>query len=119
MARKAVKLDKIIIIVEKPIFYMSQILTFSMKNRHLSKAIASQKFYEFRIKLKAKCDENGIELRIVDRFYPSSKLCHCCGSIKKDLKLSDRVYKCSCGYVEDRDFNASLNLRDAMTYEIA
>ena len=90
-----------------------------MKNRYLSKAVASQKFYEFRTKLKAKCDDHGIELRNVDRFYPSSKKCHCCGCIKKDLKLSDRIYKCACGYVEDRDFNASLNLRDATTYEVA
>ena len=90
-----------------------------MKNRHLSKAVASQKFYEFRTKLKAKCDENGIELRVVDRWYPSSKICHCCGTIKKDLKLSDRIYQCGCGYIEDRDFNASLNLRDALIYEIA
>ena len=90
-----------------------------MKNRHLSKAVSSQKFYEFKAKLKIKCGDKGIELRVVDRFYPSSKLCHCCGSIKKDLKLSDRIYKCDCGYIEDRDFNASLNLRDATTYEIA
>ena len=90
-----------------------------MKNRHLSKAIASQKFYEFRAKLKTKCDDNGIELRIVDRWYPSSKMCHCCGHVSKDLKLSDRMYRCACGYVEDRDFNASLNLRDAETYAIA
>ena len=90
-----------------------------MKNRHLSKAVASQKFCEFRTKLKMKCEENGIELRVVDRFYPSSKLCHCCGSLKKDLKLSDRIYKCICGYVEDRDLNASLNLRDAKTYQVA
>lgn len=90
-----------------------------MKNRHLSKAIASQKFYEFRTKLKAKCNENDIELRIVDRWYPSSRMCHCCGAIKKDLKLSDRIYCCNCGYVEDRDFNAALNLRDALTYKIA
>ena len=90
-----------------------------MKNRHLSKAVVSQKFYEFRTKLKNKCDENGIELRIVDRMYPSSKLCHCCGTIKKDLKLSDRIYKCDCGYMADRDYNASLNLRDAITYTIA
>ena len=90
-----------------------------MKNRHLSKAVASQKFYEFRTKLKNKSDENGIELRIVDRMYPSSKLCHCCGAIKKDLKLSDRIYKCDCGYMADRDYNASLNLRDAITYTIA
>ena len=90
-----------------------------MKNRHLSKAVASQKFREFRTKLKVKCEENSIELRVVDRFYPSSKLCHCCGSLKKDLKLSDRIYKCICGYVEDRDLNASLNLRDAKTYQVA
>ena len=90
-----------------------------MKNRHLSKAVASQKFYEFRTKLKNKCDENGIELRVVDRWYPSSKICHCCGCIKTDLKLSDRIYKCDCGYIEDRDFNAALNLRDAITYEVA
>ena len=90
-----------------------------MKNRHLSKAVASQKFYEFKTKLEAKCKENGIELRIVDRWFPSSKTCHCCKSIKKDLKLSDRIFRCDCGYIEDRDFNAALNLRDATTYEVA
>ena len=90
-----------------------------MKNRHLSKAVASQKFYEFRTKLKTKCAEYGIELRVVDRWYPSSRICHCCSSIKKDLKLSDRIYRCTCGYIEDRDLNAALNLRDAETYEVA
>lgn len=90
-----------------------------MKNRHLSKAVTSQKFYETRIKLKAKCEENGIELRIADRWFPSSKLCHECGCIKKDLKLSDRIYKCDCGYKNDRDLNAALNLRDTMIYKIA
>uniref|UniRef100_UPI0022E6830A RNA-guided endonuclease InsQ/TnpB family protein n=1 Tax=Catenibacterium mitsuokai TaxID=100886 RepID=UPI0022E6830A len=88
-------------------------------NRHLSKAVASQKFYEFKTKLEAKCREYGIELRIVDRWFPSSKTCHCCKHIKKDLKLSDRVFRCDCGYIEDRDFNAALNLRDATTYEVA
>ena len=90
-----------------------------MKNKHLSKAVASQKFYEFRTKLQAKCKENGIELRVVDRWYPSSKTCHCCGAIRKDLKLSDRIFECDCGYIEDRDFNAALNLRDATAYEVA
>ena len=90
-----------------------------MKNRHLSKAVASQKFYEFRIKLQAKCTENGIELRVADRWYPSSKTCHYCKNIRKDLKLSDRIFKCDCGYIEDRDLNAALNLRDATTYEVA
>lgn len=90
-----------------------------MRNRHLSKAVASQKFYEFRRKLEGKGKEWGIELRMVDRWYPSSKLCHNCGKIKKDLKLSDREYRCECGYRADRDYNASLNLRDAKTYKIA
>lgn len=91
-----------------------------MKNRHLSKSIAQQKFFEFRVKLLAKCNEYGIELRVADRFYPSSKTCHRCGCIKSDLKLSDRIYTCSeCGYTADRDFNASLNLRDCQTYRIA
>ena len=90
-----------------------------VKNKHLSKAVASQKFYAFRTKLQAKCKERGIELRVVDRWYPSSKTCHCCGAIRKDLKLSDRIFRCDCGYIEDRDFNAALNLRDATTYEVA
>ena len=90
-----------------------------MKNRCLSKAVASQKFYEFRKRLKAKCDEKGIELRVADRFYPSSKTCHHCGSVRKNLKLSDRIYRCECGYVADRDLNAALNLKDAKTYRIA
>ena len=109
------------IVKTKPSYITIEDLNVSgmMKNRHLSKSVASQKFYEFRSRLKAKCDDNGIELRVVDRFYPSSKICHCCGRIKKDMKLSDRVYRCPCGYVEDRDLNASLNLRDAVTYEIA
>lgn len=116
-------INKIIaeIVKTKPSFITIEDLNVSgmMKNRHLSKAVASQKFYEFRTRLKAKCNDNGIELRVADRFYPSSKLCHCCGQIKKDLKISDRIYRCACGYVEDRDFNASLNLRDAVTYEVA
>lgn len=90
-----------------------------MKNRHLSKAVASQKFYEFRTKLEAKCKELGMELRMVDRWYPSSKLCHACGCVKRDLNLSDREYICKCGYRADRDYNASLNLRDAVSYKIA
>ena len=89
-----------------------------MKNRCLSKAVASQKFYEFRKRLKAKCDEKGIELRVADRFYPSSKTCHHCGSIRKNLKLSDRIYRCECGYVADRDLKTELNLKDNKTYKI-
>ncbi len=108
------------IVKTKPSYISIEDLNVSgmMKNRHLAKAVASQKFYEFRTKLKAKCDENGIPLRVVDRWYPSSKMCHCCGSMKKDLKLSDRIYRCTCGYIADRDFNASLNLRDVKTYKV-
>jgi len=90
-----------------------------MKNKHLARSVAQQKFYEFRVKLEHKCKQTGIELRVVDTFYPSSKLCHNCGKIKSDLKLSDRVYTCECGYVADRDYNASLNLRDAVIYKIS
>lgn len=91
-----------------------------MRNRHLSKSVSQQKFFEFRTKLANKCREYDIELRIVDRFFPSSKTCSCCGSIKQDLKLSDRTYKCeSCGMELDRDYNASLNLKYATTYKLA
>ena len=109
------------IVKTKPSYITIEDLNVSgmMKNKHLSKAVASQKFYEFRTKLQAKCNENGIELRVVDRWFPSSKTCHCCGAIKKDLKLSNRTFTCDCGYIEDRDFNAALNLRDATTYEVA
>ena len=90
-----------------------------MKNRHLSKAIQEQNFFEIRTKLINKCKESNIELRIVDTFYPSSKTCSCCGSIKKDLKLNDRIYKCSnCGIEIDRDYNASINLEKAQVYKI-
>ena len=90
-----------------------------MKNKHLSKAIQEQNFYSIRTKLMNKCKERNIELRLVDTFYPSSKTCSCCGSIKKDLKLNNRIYKCSnCGLEIDRDYNASINLEKAQVYKI-
>ncbi|WP_341473282.1 transposase [Clostridium perfringens] len=109
------------IIKQKPSYITIEDLNVKgmMKNKHLSKAIASQKFFEFKTKLMSKCKQNDVELRIVDRFYPSSKTCSQCGEIKKDLKLSDRVYKCSCGLVIDRDLNASINLKNAKEYKIA
>ena len=82
-----------------------------MKNRHLSKAVQQQKLYEFRRQIEYKSVWNNIPVIIADRFFPSSKLCSCCGNIKKDLKLSDRIYKCECGNVIDRDYQASLNLK--------
>ena len=90
-----------------------------MKNKHLSKAIQEQNFYAIRTKLINKCKERKIELRLVDTFYPSSKTCSCCGEIKKDLKLNDRIYKCcNCGLEIDRDYNASINLEKANIYKV-
>lgn len=109
------------IINRKPKFITVEDLNVNgmIKNKHLSKSIQEQCFYEFYRQLEYKTKWNNIELRVVDRFYPSSKICHNCGAIKKDLKLSDRIYECECGYIEDRDYNASLNLRDATEYKIA
>jgi putative transposase len=91
-----------------------------MKNRHLARAIAQQCFNQFRVKLTNKCHIYGIELRVVDRFYPSSKMCSECGSINKNLQLSDRTYICTeCGCVLDRDKNASINLANAKIYNVA
>lgn len=81
-----------------------------MKNKHLSDSVRKQGFYEFKRQLEYKCKFRGIELILADRFYPSSKTCSQCGEVKKDLKLKDRVYKCSCGLIIDRDLNASINL---------
>lgn len=101
------------IVNRKPKFICIEDLNVSgmMKNRHLSKAVQNQGFFEFRKQLEYKCEDNGIQLIVADRFYPSSKQCSCCGNIKKDLKLSDRIYRCDCGNVIDRDFQASLNLK--------
>lgn len=101
------------IVNRKPKFICIEDLNVSgmMKNKHLAKAVQQQSFFEFRRQLTYKCEDNGIQLIVADRFYPSSKLCSCCGNIKKGLKLSDRVYRCECGNVIDRDFQASLNLK--------
>ena len=109
------------IIKQKPSYITIEDLNVKgmMKNKHLSKAVASQKFFKFICKLASKCKENNIELRVVDRFYPSSKTCSNCGKIKKDLKLKDRIYNCSCGLSIDRDLNASINLKNAKEYKIA
>ena len=101
------------IIKRKPSFICIEDLNVSgmMKNKHLSKAVQQQGFYEFRRQIQYKSEWNNIPVIIVDRFFPSSKLCSCCGGIKKDLKLSDRIYRCDCGNIIDRDYQASLNLK--------
>ncbi|MCB6489545.1 MULTISPECIES: RNA-guided endonuclease InsQ/TnpB family protein, partial [Dorea] len=101
------------IVNRKPRFICIEDLNVSgmMKNRHLSKAVQEQGFFGFRKQLEYKCNDKGILFIVADRFYPSSKLCSCCGNIKKDLKLSDRVYRCECGNMIDRDFQASINLK--------
>lgn len=109
------------IMKRKPSFIVLEDLNVQgmIKNRHLSRAIAAQRFSYFRTKLTIKAKQIGIEVRIVDRFYPSSKKCSCCGQIKRDLKLKDRIYRCGCGFELDRDLNAAINLRNATEYEIA
>ena len=101
------------IIKRKPSFICIEDLNISgmMKNKHLSKVVQQQGFYEFRRQIEYKSAWNTIPVIIADRFFPSSKLCSCCGTIKKDLKLSDRIYKCECGNVIDRDYQAALNLK--------
>ena len=109
------------IVRRKPSFIVLEDLNVRgmMKNRHLSRAIASQRFSYFRLKLTIKAKQSGIEVRIVDRFYPSSKKCSCCGRIKRDLKLKDRMYRCECGLNLDRDLNAAINLKNATEYKLA
>ena len=101
------------IIKRKPSFICIEDLNVSgmMRNKHLSKSIQQQGFYEFRRQIKYKARWNNIPVITADRFFPSSKLCSCCGEIKKDLRLSDRIYRCDCGNIIDRDFQASLNLK--------
>lgn len=101
------------IVKRKPSFICMEDLNISgmMKNKRLSKAVQQQGFYEFRRQIEYKSEWNNISVIIADRFFPSSKLCSCCGNIKKDLKLSDRIYKCECGNIIDRDYQASLNLK--------
>ena len=101
------------IIKRKPSFICIEDLNVSgmMKNKHLSEAIQQQSFYEFRRQIEYKARWNNIPVIIADRFFPSSKLCSCCGKINKDLKLSDRIYQCDCGNLIDRDYQASLNLK--------
>ena len=104
----------------KPNFIVLEDLNVSgmMKNRHLSRAITQQRLFHFRTKLTVKAKQLGIEVRIVDRFYPSSKKCSACGRIKSDLKLGDRIYRCECGLELDRDLNAAINLRNALKYKL-
>lgn len=101
------------IIKRKPSFICIEDLNVSgmMKNKHLSKSVQQQGFYEFRRQIEYKANWNNIPVIIVDRFFPSSKLCSCCGRIKSDLKLSDRIYRCECGNIIDRDVQASVNLK--------
>ena len=101
------------IVKTKPSYIVLEDLNISgmMKNKHLAKAVQQQEFYEFRRQIEYKSAWNNISVIIADRFFPSSKLCSCCGNIKKDLKLSDRIYKCECGNVIDRDYQAALNLK--------
>lgn len=91
-----------------------------MRNRHLAKAIQEQQFYRIRQLLTEKAlNTQAVQIGVVQRRFPSSKMCSRCGNIKRNLKLSDRIYVCdSCGLVIDRDYNASLNIRDCKEYDL-
>lgn len=97
----------------KPSFVCIENLNVSgmMKNRHLSKAVQQQGFREFRRQIEYKANWGSIPVIVADRFFPSSKLCSCCGTVKSNLKLSDRIYRCECKNVIDRDYQAALNLK--------
>ena len=101
------------IVKREPSFICIEDLNVSgmVKNKHLSRAVQQQGFYEFRRQIEYKSAWNNISVIIADRFFPSSKLCSCCGAIKKDLKLSGRIYRCACGNVIDRDYQAAINLK--------
>ena len=110
------------IVIRRPEYITIEDLNVSgmMKNRHLSRAIAESQFYYFRALLERKCREYGIQLRLANRFYASSKTCSRCGHVKRDLKLSDSVYECTeCGLVIDRYYNAALNLRSCIKFSTA
>lgn len=103
------------IINREPMFIAMEDLNVKgmMKNKHLAKAVQEQCFYEFYRQMEYKSDWNNIKFVVVDRWYPSSKTCSDCGYIKKDLNLSDREWICpECGVLHDRDYNASVNLKN-------
>ncbi|MCB5367072.1 transposase [Collinsella aerofaciens] len=101
------------IVNRKPMFIVLEDLNVKgmMKNKHLAESVQQQCFYEFRRQMEYKSKWNDIRFILADRWFPSSKLCSCCGKIKKDLELSDRVFKCGCGNIIDRDYQASINLK--------
>ena len=89
-----------------------------MQNPKLAKAVQEQNLYKFRQIIAYKGEMNGIEVLLADRWYPSSKICSCCGNIKQDLKLSDRTYHCDiCGFTMDRDENAAINIENCNKFK--
>ena len=109
------------ILKQKPSFIVIEDLNVKglMKNKHLSKSISQAQWYQSRIFLQQQCEKLGIELRLASRFYPSSKLCSCCGYKKVDLKLKDRSWECpDCHTIHDRDQNAAINLEKCTNYTV-
>lgn len=101
------------IVNRKPMFIVLEDLNVKgmMKNKHLAESVQQQCFHEFRRQIEYKSNWNNIRFILADRWFPSSKLCFCCGKVKKDLKLSDRTFECECGNIVDRDYHAALNLK--------
>ena len=89
-----------------------------MQNPKLAKALQEQNLYKFRQIIAYKGKKNGIRVLLADRWYPSSKMCSCCGNVKTDLKLSDRTYHCDiCGFTMDRDENAAINIENCNKFK--
>lgn len=109
------------IIKRKPRFICLEDLNVKgmMSNKHLVEAVQEQKFYEFRRQIEYKAKWAKISVVIADRYYPSSKTCICCSKVKKELKLSERIYKCECGNEIDRDFQVAVNLKRYGESELA
>ena len=106
---------------QKPSFIVIEDLNIKglMKNKYLSKAISNAQWYKSRLFLTSQCEKLGIQLRLAPRFYPSSKLCSCCGYKNTELKLKERTWTCQkCRIVHDRDINASLNLEQCQNYTV-
>ena len=90
-----------------------------MKNKHLSKTISKAQWYQSRLFLQNQCEKLGIELRLINRFYPSSKLCSACGCKNNNLKLKDRHWTCeNCHAYHDRDVNAATNIENCYDYTV-
>ncbi len=121
-ARESFRIQTVAMIMNKyPSFIVMEDLNISgmMKNKKLAHAISQMQWYAFRQDIQFQCAKRGVEFRLADRFFPSSRTCPKCGHVHEHLKLSDRAFICpECNYTDDRDLNAAKNLRDTARYTV-